>query len=217
MRLLVTGTSSSGKTSVVNEFSKYYKKIFVDDYGEQAYVKTYSKLKNSFYSQDEIERAHYLETRKIMAKKAKLYKNFIIDDLDIVVLNYLPKDTKKILLYTSLKQLTKNIIKRRKIDPRGKFVYEQFAENFKVTKNKEEALDEINIEDFIKNLDKVKWNFSSEIELKTFAKEIFNIMGIKDSKSHYITSRFPYYDIIINTEKKTPKEIKDEIIFYLKQ
>ena len=46
MRILITGTSSSGKTSITKTFPRKYKKIHVDDYWDKAYTKTYSKLKN---------------------------------------------------------------------------------------------------------------------------------------------------------------------------
>ena len=201
MRILITGTSSSGKTSITKTFPRKYKKIHVDDYWDKAYTKTYSKL----------DKDHYKEVRKMMKKDSKGYENVIFDDVDITILNYLPKDTKKVLIYAGFKDLTRNLIRRRKKEPRKNFIYEQFAEWFEVTDDVDEAIDIINIRDFIKQLKKVKWNFGSERELRDFAKMIFLMMGIDDRKNHYIKLRNDIYDVIINTEGKKPKEIYYDI------
>ena len=211
MRILITGTSSSGKTSITKTFPRKYKKIHVDDYWDKAYTKTYSKLKNDYYDQDELDKDHYKEVRKMMKKDSKGYDNVIFDDVDITILNYLPKDTKKVLIYAGFKDLTRNLIRRRKKEPRKNFIYEQFAEWFEVTDDVDEAIDIINIRDFIKQLKKVKWNFGSERELRDFAKMIFLMMGIDDRKNHYIKLRNDIYDVIINTEGKNPKEIYYDI------
>jgi len=211
MRILITGTSSSGKTSVSKMFPKKYKKIHVDDYWDKAYTKTYSKLKNDYYDQDELERKHYKEVRKVMKNDAKGHDNVIFDDVDITILNYLPKDTRKVLIYAGLKDLTRNLIRRRKNEPRKNFIYEQFAEWFEVTEDQDEAIDKINLKEFTDLLKKVKWNFGSEKELKKFAKETFQMMGINDRKKHYIKIRNNIYDIIVDTEGKNPKEIYKEI------
>ena len=211
MRILITGTSSSGKTSITKTFPRKYKKIHVDDYWDKAYTKTYSKLKNDYYDQDELDKDHYKEVRKMMKKDSKGYDNVIFDDVDITILNYLPKDTKKVLIYAGFKDLTRNLIRRRKKEPRKNFIYEQFAEWFEVTDDVDEAIDIVNIRDFIKQLKKVKWNFGSERELRDFAKMIFLMMGIDDRKNHYIKLRNDIYDVIINTEGKNPKEIYYDI------
>jgi cytidylate kinase len=211
MRILITGTSSSGKTSITNTFPRKYKKIHVDDYWDKAYTKTYSKLKNDYYDQEELDKDHYKEVRKMMKKDGKGYDNVIFDDVDITILNYLPKDTKKVLIYAGFKDLTRNLIRRRKKEPRKSFIYEQFAEWFEVTDDVDQAIDIINIRDFIKQLKKVKWNFGSERELRDFAKMIFLMMGIDDRKNHYIKLRNDIYDVIINTEDKKPKEIYYDI------
>jgi hypothetical protein len=212
MYILITGTSTSGKTTIVNKFNRKYKKIHVDDYWDKGYAKAYSKLRNDYYDQDSLERLYYLETRKVMAKDIKKYKNVIIDDIDPLIINFLPDDTKRVLIYTNLKNLTRNLIRRRKTEPRKKFVYQQFAENYIKTDNPEESIDQVNINDFIKQLNRVKWNFNSDEELNIFAKDIFKMMGIKDKKTHHITVRENIYDIVINTNKKTPDIIQKEII-----
>lgn len=211
MRILITGTSSSGKTSITKTFPRKYKKIHVDDYWDKAYTKTYSKLKNDYYDQEELDKDHYKEVRKMMKKDSKGYDNVIFDDVDITILNYLPKDTKKVLIYAGFKDLTRNLIRRRKKEPRKNFIYEQFAEWFEVTDDVDQAIDIVNIRDFIKQLKKVKWNFGSERELRDFAKMIFLMMGIDDRKNHYIKLRNDIYDVIINTEGKKPKEIYYDI------
>ena len=207
MRILITGTSSSGKTSITNIFPRKYKKIHVDDYWDKAYTKTYSKLKNDYYDQAELDKEHYIQVRKMMKNDARGYDNVIFDDVDITILNYLPKDTKKILIYAGFKDLTRNLIRRRKKEPRKNFIYEQFAEWFEVTDNTDEAIDIVNIRDFTTQLKTVKWNFGSIKELREFAKMIFLMMGINDRKNHYIKIKNNIYDVIINIEGKKPKEV----------
>ena len=211
MRILITGTSSSGKTSVSKMFPRKFKKIHVDDYWDKAYTKTYSKLRNDYYDQEELDREHYRQVRKMMKQDARGHDNVIFDDVDITILNYLPLDTKRVLIYAGFKDLTRNLIRRRKKEPRKNFIYEQYAEWFEVTDDPEEAIDVVNIKDFIHQLKKVKWNFGSEKELKEFAKMIFGMMGINDRRSHYIRIKNNIYDIIINTSGKTPREIYHDI------
>ena len=95
MRILITGTSSSGKTSVSKMFPRKFKKIHVDDYWDKAYTKTYSKLRNDYYDQEELDREHYRQVRKMMKQGARGHDNVIFDDVDITILNYLPLDTKE--------------------------------------------------------------------------------------------------------------------------
>ena len=156
MKILITGTSSSGKTSVSKMFPKRYKKIHVDEYWDKAYTKTYSKLKNDYYDQDDLEKKHYIEVRKMMKNDSKGHDDVIFDDVDITILNYLPQSTKKVLIYAGFKDLTRNLIRRRKTEPRKNFIYQQFAEWFEVTDNEDEAIDKINIREFTKLLKKVK-------------------------------------------------------------
>ena len=118
MYILITGTSTSGKTTIVNKFNRKYKKIHVDDYWDKGYAKAYSKLRNDYYNQDTLEQLYYLETRKVMAKDIK---NVVIDDIDPLIVNFLPDDTKRVLIYTNLKDLTRNLIRRRKTEPRKRF------------------------------------------------------------------------------------------------
>lgn len=211
MRILITGTSSSGKTSISNIFPRKFKKIHVDDYWDKAYTKTYSKLKNDYYDQSELDKEHYMKVRKMMKHDSRGYENVIFDDVDITILNYLPIHTKKVLIYAGFKDLTRNLIRRKKTEPRKNFIYEQYAEWFETTDDPDEAIDIINIRDFITFLKKVKWNFGSESELKSFAKMIFTSMGIDDRKNHYIKIRDNIYDVIINTEGKKPKDMYYEI------
>ena len=39
MYILITGTSTSGKTTIVNKFNRKYKKIHVDDYWDKDMLK----------------------------------------------------------------------------------------------------------------------------------------------------------------------------------
>jgi len=211
MLILITGTSSSGKTSIAKEF-KRYKKIHVDDYWDKAYVKTYSKLRNDYYNQELLDQVHYCEVRKMMSIDAKKFKNIVIDDIDTIILDYLPKSTKKVLIYTNLKDLTRNLIKRRKNEPRKFFIYEQFSENYVVSNDKNDSIDTVDYYSFVKLLKKVKWNFNSEKDLNIFAKEILENMGIYDKKKHFIKVRDNFYDVIINTKQKTPNDIYFEIL-----
>ena len=66
MYILITGTSTSGKTTIVNKFNRKYKKIHVDDYWDKGYAKAYSKLRNDYYNQDTLEELYYLAVVFVM-------------------------------------------------------------------------------------------------------------------------------------------------------
>ena len=213
MKIYICGTSSSGKTSIMNQFPKSYTKLSIDILNEELYSKAYSKLKNQYYKKKDFIKN---ELGKLTAKEFKKYKNVILEGVSIKLLDYLPKNTKSVLVYCSLSNLVLNIIKRKKIDPREKFVFNQFARYYVKTDNVKEKLDTVNLDSFIKNLKKIKFEFISEEDLFNFAKSIFKKLGINDNKDHYIKPRDDIYDLVIKNNT-TQKELKNRIINHLKK
>lgn len=218
MKIILQGTSSSGKSSIVNEFPNKFKKISMDNV-----LKLLSqtndfnkKLENKFYTHNELDTLFFETLYEKIYNEAKLHKNYIIDlvyNLKFPEPKYFP-DTEiyNILLYTNLSNLTDNINKRKNNDPVSKDVFEQYANYYKITKKKDSAIDTINIKSFINDLMKIKYEFTSLKDLKLFAKTIFEKIGIKDDKEYYITPRYKHYNLIINSTDKTPTELKNLII-----
>jgi hypothetical protein len=101
-------------------------------------------------------------------------------------------------------------------EPRGVWLFEkQFVKYYMKTNNKKESIDIINFNQFIKSLEKIKWEFESEKDLVDFAKNIFNKLGINKiikNKDYYIKPQLNNYDLILITKNKSPKELKDEIL-----
>ncbi len=218
MKIVLEGTSSSGKSSIVSQFPKNYKKTGLDDiYLEKEFLKN---LKNKYYTKK--ERNSMLDSyyEKTLASRVKNHENYIIDwvnlrDGEPITNKYLSKDIKDILLYTNLADLVSNINKRNKSDPRGKFVFKQFAKYYMVTDNINKSIDTINLKSFIKNLKKMKYEFESENALKQFARDIFkylDISKISNSKDYHIKPRYSKFDMILSTKNKSPTQLKNIIL-----
>lgn len=219
MKFVLEGTSSSGKSSIMNKFPKKYKKVSIDDPGLIT-PDFWKDVKNKYYTKKEKDEIYYVHMEKKMANQVKNQDNYIIDTINFrggkpMINKYLSKDIINILLYTNLTDLVHNVNKRNKSDPRGKFVFKQFAKYFMVTNNIDESIDTINLKSFIKNLKKIKYEFESERELKNFAKDIFKSLGISkisDSKDYHIKSRYSKFDMILPTKNKSPTQLKNIII-----
>ena len=228
LKIMLVGISSSGKSSIMNAFPKNFKKYSADEleceyncYGKN---EMYKGIKNKYYTEKEnIELEENYITKQIM-NKLKNSKNWIFDYAGNGKKPFehknLPIDRKNVLVYTNFKDLVSNMKKRLPYDPRSQMVFEQFANYYVKTTNKNESIDNINLKNFIKELKKIKLLFSSEKNLITFAKKIFKKMGIKDntnsSITHYIKSRYKKYDLIVKTNGKTPDECRDYILKNLK-
>ena len=224
MKIILNGTSSSGKTSITKLLPNNVKKISMDRFIDKIYcehdVKPPESLyKNKYYTEKERDNIFKYYLWKYYKSEIKNSKNFIIDlvelDEDQVSLKkYLSiKNVKNVLLYTNLNNLIRNIDKRRKYEPRNLFVFEQFTKIYTYTDNENEAIDIVCLKDFIKNLKNIKYLFSSEKELITFAKIIFknlNIKYLQTNKNYYIKSIFKY-DIILNSTNKSSKKLVKEL------
>tara|TARA_A100001015_G_C14695923_1_gene596319 strand:- start:18 stop:674 length:657 start_codon:yes stop_codon:yes gene_type:complete len=215
MKIILEGTSSSGKSSIVKLFPDNYTKIAMDDL-ENNREEMFKKIKNRYYKTEETDKIFVDIMDKRLSSKVKNKKKFIIDTVNMngypTIQKYLPKDTLKVLLYTNLKDLVRNIDKRKTYDSRGLYVFNQFTNYFEKTDKIEYAIDKIKLSDFIKYLKNIKYFFESEKDLKEYAKSIFEKMNIKDNKVHYIKPRYDGFDIILRTADKTSKELKNLLI-----
>lgn len=224
MKIILNGTSSSGKTSIIKLLPNSVKKISMDKFFDLVYcdhlIKSPESLyKNKYYTKKQKDDLLKYYLWKYYKSEIKKSDNFIIDlvqaDEDQLNLKkYLSiNNIKNVLLYTNLNNLIENINKRRNYDPRGLFVFEQFTNIYSSTYNEIEAIDVICLKDFIKNLKNIKYLFSSEKELVDFAKKIFknlNIKYLQINKNYYIKSIYKY-DIVLNSTDKTPKNLVKEL------
>ena len=125
-----------------------------------------------------------------------------------------------ILVYTNIYDLVNNINKRKLYEPRGIWLFEeQFVKYYIKTNNKNEAIDTINYNKFIKSLERIKYEFESKKDLNKFAEKIFNLLGIKKiikDKDYYIKTRLDNYNLILITKNKSPSELKDIILKTIK-
>lgn len=226
MNIFLSGTSSSGKTSIIKEMPKKYNILSLDGLYEKYNFEICknTKLKNRYYSIKEKDNIYYDCLYKKLIECLK--KDNIIDWVDdfndnyeLLIDKYLPNRF-HILVYTNLYDLVKNINKRKLYEPRGIWLFEeQFIKYYKETKNKDDAIDTINYTKFIKSLEKIKYEFESEKELNKFAEKIFNLLGIKKiikDKDYYIEPRLNTYDLILITKNKNPTELKNIILEKIK-
>ena len=109
--------------------------------------------------------------------------------------------------------MVRNIEKRRDYEPRGSFVFKQFTEIYIYTKNGDEAIDTVCLKNFIKDLKKVKYFFTSEKDLIKFAKDIFKKLKIKKIQmdKYYYIKPICKYDIVLNSSKKNSKKLVNEL------
>ena len=226
MNIFLSGTSSSGKTSIIKEMPKKYNILSLDGLYEKYNFEICknTKLKNRYYSIKEKDNIYYDCLYKKLIECLK--KDNIIDWVDdfndnyeLLIDKYLPNRF-HILVYTNLYDLVKNINKRKLYEPRGIWLFEeQFIKYYKETKNKDDAIDTINYSKFIKSLEKIKYEFESEKELNKFAEKIFNLLGIKKiikDKDYYIKPRLNTYNLILITKNKSPSELKNIILEKIK-
>ena len=223
MRIILNGTSSSGKTSIIKLLPNNVKKISMDGFFDKIYcdrdIKPPESLyKNKYYTKKQKDNIFKYYIWKYYKSEIKNSKNFIIDLVDVEDQLSLKKylsinNIKNVLLYTNLDNLIRNIDKRKNYEPRGLFVFDQFTKIYTSTNNENEAIDIICLKDFIKNLKNIKYLFSNEKELITFAKKIFkklNIKRLQINKNYYIKS-ICKYDIVLNSTNKTSKKLVKEL------
>tara|TARA_B100001123_G_scaffold446665_2_gene601778 strand:+ start:2808 stop:3485 length:678 start_codon:yes stop_codon:yes gene_type:complete len=223
MRIILNGTSSSGKTSIIKLLPNNVKKISMDGFFDKIYcdrdIKPPESLyKNKYYTKKQKDNIFKYYIWKYYKSEIKNSKNFIIDLVDVEDQLSLKKylsinNIKNVLLYTNLDNLIRNIDKRKNYEPRGLSVFDQFTKIYTSTNNENEAIDIICLKDFIKNLKNIKYLFSNEKELITFAKKIFkklNIKRLQINKNYYIKS-ICKYDIVLNSTNKTSKKLVKEL------
>ena len=213
MKIVLEGTSSSGKSSIIKKMSNKYKKVELDDIFREKIQNCESGVKNKYYTQKQRDDIFFECVHKKLAKKVQNLNNFIIDIVSLngkpTINKYLPKDVINVLVYTNLSDLVANINKRKNYDPRGKFVFEQFAKYYIKTTDKNKSFDSINLKCFIKDLYQIKYEFESKDALIKFAKNIFKSMDISNDKDHYIRPRYSKFNIILSTKGKTLDELKN--------
>lgn len=229
MNIILSGTSSAGKSSIIDKFPKKYNKISLDNvFDEFGYiffkVCEYKNLKNKYYTQKEKDKFFYdCMYDKIISKLNKNKNNLIdiVDDFDNkndpIIRKYITNNI-HILIYTNLDKLADNLNKRKSYDPRGTFVFDQFTKYYENTNNKDEAIDTINYNNFIKSLKKIKYEFGSEKELIDLARFTFKKLGIKkiiENENYFIKPRSNSYNLILNTKNKKPEQLKNAIIDFL--
>lgn len=223
MKIILNGTSSSGKTSIVKLLPKNVKQISLDGFTDKIYcdhdIKPPESLyENKYYTDKQKNDIHTDYLWKYYKSEIKNSNNFIIDLVEtknpLSLNNYLSiNNIKNVLLYTNLNSLIRNIDIRRNYEPRGLFVFDQFTEIYTYTDNVNEAIDIVCLKDFIKDLKNIKYFFSNETELIEFAKKIFknlNIKRLQINKNYYIKPIFKY-DIVLNSTNKTPNELVKEL------
>ena len=123
-----------------------------------------------------------------------------------------------ILLYTSINDLARNIESRRiEGDPRGVFVFRQFAKRY--TKTDKDGIDIVNRKKFNKILlDNFKYDFKNKEELDKFSIDVFEKMNITDDKNYLIKVKDGIkYDYVLNTVDKSKEEIFKEVETILNQ
>lgn len=225
--ILVDGTSSSGKSTICNYFTKFNFKCFqMDNYDftNNSIIEELKKMSNKY---NELEKIFSEKLTEIMINDAlKTKQNFLLDDTSQKdIINYFKKkniDDKLfiIIVYTNLIDIARNLESRRKEgDIRGIFAFDQFAERYiKTSENDPNKIEQINRKKFIHILLKYfKYNFKNKNHLMEFANEIFQKMGINNDKDNWIKLRPEFkYDYLLITTGKTKedifKELKDRIV-----
>ena len=224
--ILLDGTSSSGKTTIAKYFEEIgYKHISNDEYGKHPFLQVMGSLPNQFISVTDKNKLIHDAVYDFMFTESKKYDKVIFDDISQDITDYFNRDKIfVIIVYASLDDLIRNIISRRSISYRGLTVFNQFTKRYIKTDNEEKSIDMINRKDFIKSLQKMKYEFESGEKLIEFANMIFNKMEINDDNDHYIklrdnrqddflgTTHNYQYDYILKTSDKTPEMIYKELI-----
>ena len=104
--------------------------------------------------------------------------------------------------------------RRKEGNPRGIYVFKQYAEKYVKTRpsSRYPTIDTINRKKFKKMLvGNLKYEFKNKKELIDFANNIFEKIGINDDLNHNISVRDELeYDYLLNTNNKTKKQIYEE-------
>jgi len=214
--VLLDGTSSAGKTTVSKVFENMgYHAISIDDFSFEHMKKlVYKDLPNEYLGQEKIQKLITNQARKLMVEESKKYSKVVFDNINQHLLDIIDRDKIFIIIvYASPEDLVRNIVSRQTSEPRGIFVFGQFAKKYIRTDSKNDAIDVVNRKDLIEALKNIKYEFSSETELVEFATNIFSAMDINDDADYFIKLRDNLvYDYILNTKNKDIETISREII-----
>ena len=171
MKLLLYGTSSSGKSTIMKLLPKNVKILSADDIFKKRKLPEYksieSSFKNKYYTQQEKDNIELKSIYKYFKLESKKSKNFIIEIVywpsridefsELRLKKYLSiNNLKSVILYTNLSNLIRNIEKRRNYDFRGLGVFYNFTKLYTYTDNKNEAIGVVCLKDFIKDLKNIK-------------------------------------------------------------
>jgi hypothetical protein len=216
--IILDGTSSTGKTMVCKYFSKFgYNCLSSDEYNNRMVNEFLKNIPNKFMNKNLIYDKLAEKSRRLLVKDAKKGDKSIIDDVDQTqILKYFTSKDKFfiIVIYSGLSDLARNINNRRKEgDLRGLNVFRQFSWRYISCNKDEDYIDIVNLPEFKAILNRyLKYEFENRQQLDTFANDIFNNMGIKDNKKHYIKLRNQYkYNYVLNTTNKTKNDIFKEL------
>ena len=229
--IILDGTSSSGKSTIVKYFDskKKYKAIGVEFIDEelskvikQKYNDYLKNIPNEYAPVGRREIYNKIWTSEVLNDGLKAEKGIIdtifpqmfIDEINKRGLN---EQLYIILLYTSINDLARNLESRRKEGDFRQlfFVFNEFTERY--TKTDEDGTDEDGIDTVNRKkfneilLDNFKYEFKNREELDKFSINIFEKMGINDDNDHLIKVRDEIkYNYLLNTVDKSQEEIFKE-------
>ena len=223
--ILIDGTSSSGKTSLCEYFTKInYNCIISANYiNEMIQIKNnwLKTLLNDYITKNEISKLEDYEQAKIMIKDAVKNDKAILDTVNqskfIEIFHEMKLNDQLliIVIYTSLPNLIRNLESKRL---EGVYVgltpFIQFSERYVKTteedKNKIDIVNKINFINLLKN--NLKYEFENEDMLLNFANNMFKKMNINNDLDHWIRLRNEYkYDYLLNTNEKSKEDIYEEL------
>lgn len=152
--IFLDGTSSSGKSTIAKLFEEEgYKHINVDDFMDDGRIIMLKNIPNEYTSNSQKISLHKHETGKLMLEESKKYDKVVLDDVRQDILQFFNrKDVYIIIVYTSLDNLMRNFLKRRFHEPRGLFVFEQYAKRYINADSSIDSLDIISRPKFVELL-----------------------------------------------------------------
>lgn len=233
-QILLDGISSAGKTTIAKYFVKHgYQHINSDDTNQQLLHLRVSELidTNKYYTNNEMFIIGTRERTKMMYENG-INEDTVYDDISQDILqHYLNKnDLFVIVIYASLGTLIRNILARRKDNPRGRNVFNQFTKKFVVGEplrtsglslqqklpnvaNNNNGIDIVNRKEFRLQLKgNLKYIFESEQDLDEFVDQMFEKMDIFDDVDYTIKLRDGIKcDYLLVVGDKTPDEIFEEL------
>lgn len=225
MRFVLCGTSSAGKTSIMQTFPNSFIKLSLDDIIEDESTdgQVVAALDNEYYTREHRRQVKNNIVNKIILKRLKrkstIASKFVFDMVGgreaIDMRELLPRNTKIILVYSNPEQMISHIHKRRTTAPRNpREVFQVFSRIYKRVSNKRQtALGTVNRQSFKRALQAIKYEFTSLNDLEAFADVMFAKLGIRDDETHAIAARNEAeYDFIIITKGLDQTNLRNRIL-----